>query len=192
MEIERQLKKGVDSDQHFDPESIAVLQDAVDSFDSIIKNHPNYASAYANRAQVRRLSLAPTTKPSEIVTQTTVLSDLQTAIELATPETPGAPISEANARLLASAYTQRATLYLALSKQLGEEQMNRMASSNGPESGGHAAHFEELASKDFFWGGRYGNPIAAAMGVRVNPYAKACGNIVRQAIDRETSLVLTQ
>lgn len=44
---------------------------------------------------------------------------------------------------------------------------------------------EELASRDFFLGGRYGNRVAGELAVRTNPYAKMCGEIVRGAMGRE-------
>lgn len=42
-----------------------------------------------------------------------------------------------------------------------------------------------MAARDFDAGGRYGNPVAREMSVRTNPYAKLCGNIVREAMRRE-------
>ncbi len=34
-------------------------------------------------------------------------------------------------------------------------------------------------------GGRYGNDVAREMAVRTNPYAKLCGNIVKEAMRGE-------
>jgi len=48
-----------------------------------------------------------------------------------------------------------------------------------------AAHFEELASADFAIAGRYGNKTARDLAVKTNPYAKLCGQIVREALQRE-------
>jgi len=44
---------------------------------------------------------------------------------------------------------------------------------------------EELASRDFALGGRYGNKIARQLSVQTNPYAKACGAIVKEALRKE-------
>jgi hypothetical protein len=44
---------------------------------------------------------------------------------------------------------------------------------------------EEMASRDFEMGGRYGNDVAREMAVRTNPYAKLCGNIVKGAMRGE-------
>ena len=162
------------------------LLDAIRSFDLMIDEHPWYASAYVNRAQCTRYEGSYTLKALEILRHTPTLSDLNTAIELVSPDKPGIPVSPEVVRLLSSAYTQRATLYLAAARQLEEEQMSGPGSilanaKNDPE----IDQLETLASRDFFQGGRYGNDLAGAMGVRVNPYAKACGNIVREALKQE-------
>jgi len=56
-----------------------------------------------------------------------------------------------------------------------------------PESLGglDSAQLEELASQDFMLGGRYGNKIARQLSVQTNPYAKACGAIVKEALRKE-------
>lgn len=41
---------------------------------------------------------------------------------------------------------------------------------------------EELASRDFTMGGRYGDESARGMAVRTSPYAKLCGQIVQEAM----------
>lgn len=51
--------------------------------------------------------------------------------------------------------------------------------------GMQSAQLEELASRDFALGGRYGNKVARGLSVRTNPYAKACGAIVREALKGE-------
>jgi hypothetical protein len=43
---------------------------------------------------------------------------------------------------------------------------------------------EEASARDFFMGGRYGNEIGKAMVVHTNPYAKMCGNIVKEVARR--------
>ena len=44
---------------------------------------------------------------------------------------------------------------------------------------------EEMASKDFAAGGRYGDERAKQMAVKTNPYAKMCGAIVKEAMKKE-------
>jgi hypothetical protein len=44
---------------------------------------------------------------------------------------------------------------------------------------------EEMASRDFALGGRYGDEGARAMAVRTSPYAKLCGEIVKEAMKGE-------
>jgi hypothetical protein len=44
---------------------------------------------------------------------------------------------------------------------------------------------EEMASRDFFFGGRYGNKVAQQLAVQTNPYAKMCGAIVKEALRKE-------
>ena len=44
---------------------------------------------------------------------------------------------------------------------------------------------EEMASRDFVMGGRYGNEIARGLAVATNPTAKLCGSIVREAMRKE-------
>ena len=44
---------------------------------------------------------------------------------------------------------------------------------------------EELAGRDFALGGRYGNKTARQLSVQTNPYAKACGAIVKEALRKE-------
>ena len=48
-----------------------------------------------------------------------------------------------------------------------------------------ADQLEEMASRDFFFGGQYGNEIARQLAVQTNPYAKMCGAIVKEALRKE-------
>lgn len=52
-------------------------------------------------------------------------------------------------------------------------------------SGLSSEQLEDMASKDFFLGGRYGNKIARELSVKTNPYAKMCGAIVQEAMRME-------
>lgn len=45
--------------------------------------------------------------------------------------------------------------------------------------------WEEAASGDFLMGGRLGNEVARQMAVVVNPTAKLCGDMVREAMRME-------
>jgi hypothetical protein len=44
---------------------------------------------------------------------------------------------------------------------------------------------EEVASHDFAAGGRYGNNLSKQLAVKLNPYAKLCGSIVKEAMQKE-------
>ena len=42
-----------------------------------------------------------------------------------------------------------------------------------------------MASHELALGGRFGNDIARQLAVQTNPYAKLCGEIVREALRKE-------
>lgn len=183
--------------------SDAVVQEALTSaigtFTSIIDSHPSYASAYANRAQCTAVQLTQSGKsPLEVLQHEGLMNDLEKTITLASPHAPTAAISTANARVLASTHTQRASIYLAASRYLEGQNMqtgrlilpncipNRSSEVDLTDDPANlAALLEERASQEFFFGGRYGNKLAGAMVVKTNPYAKACGNVVKEAMRRE-------
>lgn len=48
-----------------------------------------------------------------------------------------------------------------------------------------AEQWEEKASRAFELAGRYGSEIGRKMSVRTNPWAKACGGMVREVLKRE-------
>ena len=50
---------------------------------------------------------------------------------------------------------------------------------------GTPTQFEELASRDFSVAGRYGNKTAQQLAIKTNPYAKMCGQIVKEALRQE-------
>ncbi|OJI98406.1 hypothetical protein ASPVEDRAFT_37842 [Aspergillus versicolor CBS 583.65] len=178
------------------------LQSAINAFDALITQHPTYPSAYANRAQTLRMLIEPeqqklspgtesenTTSdfftPSATPYLSTLLSDLGQAITLSTPKSPADPVSPSQARLLADSHTHRAYLLLKISRQLKSknatdvEAIPERLRELGPEG------LEEMASRDFFFGGRYGNKVAQQMAVQTNPYAKMCGAIVKEAMTKE-------
>lgn len=45
--------------------------------------------------------------------------------------------------------------------------------------------FQEHASRDYMMAGRYGNKIGKAVAVTMNPTAKLCGEIVKEAMRKE-------
>ena len=51
--------------------------------------------------------------------------------------------------------------------------------------GKKAGVLEEMASRDFEWGGRYGCVVGREMAVRTNVYQKACGIVVGEAMRGE-------
>lgn len=178
------------------------LQSAINAFDALITQHPTYPSAYANRAQALRMLIGPEQQklspgtesenttpdfftPSATPYLSTLLSDLGQAITLSTPKSPADPVSPSQARLLADSHTHRAYLLLKISRQLKSKNTNDVEAiperlrELGPEG------LEEMASRDFFFGGRYGNKVAQQMAVQTNPYAKMCGAIVKEAMRKE-------
>ena len=202
--LEATLSSSSFRDVPFSPAIDAAIDTAIAALSSIITSHPTYASAYLNRAQALRLKIGNhllSACTSDTFAASTLLADLATAITLSTPSSPNAPISPAQAKLLANAHTLRATLLHTAAKDLqgGEERVVRSAGELGEEQdreGGelgeadgskfeNAQELEQRASHDFFLGGRYGNPIARAMAVQINPSAKLCGAIVQEAMRRE-------
>ncbi|KAJ5550067.1 hypothetical protein N7535_001990 [Penicillium sp. DV-2018c] len=179
-----------------------ILNSALSEFDSLIKNHPTYPPAYTNRAQALRLLVdliynkseanaidteladaalfAPQT--SELCSR--ILADLGQAITLATPASPSDSVSTTQARLLADAHTHRGYLLLKAARAKKALVDNE---GTGPErlKALSASQLEEMASRDFFFGGRYGNKVAQQLAVQTNPYAKMCGAIVKEAMRKE-------
>lgn len=179
-----------------------VVESAVADFDALIETYPTYPSAYTNRAQTLRLladiqeSKTKTTDstsdgtlftPKSSPLATRIFNDLGQAITLATPRCPADPVSNAQARLLADVHTHRGYLLLKaarVKKNIGAE---KEETGGGPERlrGLAADQLEEMASQDFFLGGRYGNKVAQQLAVQTNPYAKMCGAIVKEAMRKE-------
>ncbi|KAG6037418.1 hypothetical protein E4U41_005155 [Claviceps citrina] len=168
--------------------------------DALISEFPRYASARNNRAQITRrlygdaLLLDITTDmPAPLVEQPDAaerraaaagaLDDLDRSIALLSPPTPSAPISPQAARTLSMAHTQRAAIYLRTSKLLPHRSLD--VHDDRPEARWSPVDFAHAASHDLARGGRYGNRIAKGLAVSVNPTAKLCGQIVRQAMKDE-------
>lgn len=166
---------------------------------ALISAHPQYASARNNRAQVNRrmygdgmlvngakqidnpLINSEDDEKRDVACQT--LSDLDTCISLLSPATPQSRMSPHAAKILSSAHTQRAAIYLNTAKQLLWGTIDLDASRR--EASWKKLDFEEAASLDFAMGGRYGNEIAKGLAVSTNPTAKLCGQMVREAMKKE-------
>ncbi|MBO1765186.1 hypothetical protein JQN64_28875, partial [Escherichia coli] len=148
--------------------------------DKTISANPHYASAHINRAMLQRMRIESSLQegqnifsaPSQEIED--LFHDLSRAIHLSLPaSSPTAPVSEYAARMLRTAYSHRAYLYLKAVET--ETQLKGLGKSE----------LEELASKDFASAARYGDEVAREMSVRTNPYAKMCGAIVRNALREE-------
>ncbi|KAF5007553.1 hypothetical protein FDECE_6144 [Fusarium decemcellulare] len=170
------------------------------AIDGIISEHSNYASARNNRVQILRrlygdaILLSDTSDNTMPLVEhpdqaekknvvTTALNDMETSISLLSPSSPTTPISPQAARTLSMAHTQRAAVYLKTAKLLLHRSLD--VDQNLRESKWDKLDFEEAASRDLAFGGRYGNPIAKGLAVSVNPTAKLCGQIVREAMKKE-------
>lgn len=168
--------------------------------DTLISEFPNYASARNNRAQIMRrlygdamLLEITTGMPLPLLEQPDAsekkkaavgaLQDLEKSISLLSPATLSTPISPQAARTLSMAYTQRAAIYLRTSKLLSDRLLDIDESRD--EAKWTRVEFEQAASHDLAFGGRYGNQIAKGLAVSVNPTAKLCGQIVREAMKKE-------
>jgi hypothetical protein len=176
------------------------IEAAIDDLSALIAAHPTYAPAYLNRAQATRLRLDSSSAssrapPPEFFTTATqasttqLFADLSTAITLTTPATsPTTAVSELQADLLANAHTHRGYLLLKAASALAR---NSSSDSSPPVAlpptlaDLSSTTLEELASRDLALGGRYGNRIAWQLSVQTNPYAKACGAIVKEALRKE-------
>jgi hypothetical protein len=145
----------------------------------LIEDNPSYASAYANRAQVSRLleTRAPATYNSQ--NTESILADLSKAISLATPTSPSTPLSAFQAKVLSAAHTHRAYLLYRLARSENTEGVPGSLRELSKEE------LEDMASHDFFMGGRFGDKVAQQMSVYTNPYAKMCGAIVKEAMKEE-------
>ena len=158
------------------------LAEVISRLDDIVEKYPEYASAYNNRAQVRRMNMLWEDLLSSPDEWQLILSDLDRAISLASPPDMMQAISPLQARVLASAYTHRGyLLYKASREEFPSSTIESVPSMQGLER----SVLEEMSSRDFGLGGKYGNKIAQRMAVETNPYAKLCGSIVKEALQRE-------
>jgi hypothetical protein len=159
----------------------AAIDEAIAQLNSTIEAWPNYASAHVNRAMLRRIKLETSLQPNGHIFKSptspeiaSLFTDLARAIHLSLPSSSlNDPVSPYQARILRTAYSHRAYLYLK-AVETGTE-LNGLGKSD----------LEELASKDFAAAARFGDEVAREMSVRTNPYAKMCGAIVRNALKEE-------
>lgn len=153
---------------------------AIAQLTSIITTNPGYASACVNRAQAYRLLPGALTDTSITAS---IFSDLERAISLATPASTA--VTPGLARILSSAHTHRG--YLLLHASTHPSYFTLLQSLRLPLLHDIAmpAQLQELASRDFSIAGRYGNKTAQQLAVKTNPYAKLCGQIVKEALQRD-------
>ncbi|KAK4550033.1 hypothetical protein LTR36_003000 [Oleoguttula mirabilis] len=162
--------------------SSAHLQSSIAELDTLIKRYPEYASAYNNRAQARRMTYNGDELLEHHDAINSILADLALAIRLASPSNDTDAVSSGTAEVLAAAYTHRAFMLYKASKL--DKPSTTLAGVKGM-AGLDGEQLEEIASRDFAAGGRYGNKVAKQLAVKTNPYAKLCGNIVKEAMRRE-------
>ena len=162
--------------------AIRTIQSAIDKLSQIIATYPEYASAWNNRAQATRMlfDLADFQRHAAKIRR--IYSDLSKAIELARPKNSLGIVSGSSAKVLSSAHTHRGYLLWRASRpEAAIEMLDAVRELRGLGKD----QLEELASKDFSQGGRYGNQTAQQLAIKTNPYAKLCGSIVREAMQKE-------
>jgi hypothetical protein len=166
----------------------AVFTQALALLAGLLDEHPSYASAYNNRAQLRRWHVDDAADAA--AEQQLALQDLDTAIKLASSSRADGAVSAPQAKLLAAAWTQRGAVFWGMGQRwtgsMEEERQRKMGEGQGVEwAGWDGVRLEEEGSRCFFMAGLYGSEIGRTMAVRTNPYARLCGGIVREAMKRE-------
>jgi hypothetical protein len=177
---------------------LACYQERLSKLDKLIREHPNYASARNNRVQVFRRLYGDgiliegaaieclhrdATAEERKEAAATALGDLETSLRLLSPVTPAIPLSPQVTNTLSLAYTQRAAIYHTTAKLAASHRLS--APEGRHEANWSTLDFEEAAARDFAMGAKFGNEIARGLAVSVNPTAKLCGQMVREAIKRE-------
>ncbi|KAL1601562.1 hypothetical protein SLS60_006477 [Paraconiothyrium brasiliense] len=167
--------------QHITSSSSQVdIEAALKQENEIITKYPEYPSAHLNRAMLRRMKLEASLSKDESIFSSSepemeaLFTDISHAISktMSFPSTTSA-VSPYQARILRTAYSHRAYIYLKAA-ELGVEWRGKSKSE-----------LEESASADFASAARFGDEVAREMSVRTNPYAKMCGAIVRNALAEE-------
>ncbi|KAL2070144.1 hypothetical protein VTL71DRAFT_14824 [Oculimacula yallundae] len=147
---------------------------------ALIAQQPRYAPAYNNRAQALSMLLGDSLFDLEVV-QSSLYQDLCDAIRLASPATGHSPVSALQMSVLASAYTHRGKIILNCATRLAESDCNDKILL-GLLEGTSSEDLSQMAGKEFMMGGRYGNAVAKQLAVQLNPFAKMCGQIVKEAM----------
>jgi hypothetical protein len=165
--------------------AILDIELSISKLSQIIDSAPRYASAWNNRAQTTHMLHDANDESADHTTQIqSIITDLRTAITLATPTSPADSVSQPDAKVLASAHTHRG--YLLWQASRSDSAARTLASVNDLKDLSRD-DMEEMASRDFFLGGRYGNQIAQQLAVRANPYAKLRGSIAKEVMRKEIS-----
>ncbi|PSN67882.1 hypothetical protein BS50DRAFT_572860 [Corynespora cassiicola Philippines] len=159
----------------------SIIDSAIERLSEVIEKWPEYPSAYVNRAMLRRMKLEALVKESngsifdaDNNDVEVLFGDLSKAIKVAVASSsPTAPVSPYQARIMRTAFSHRAYLYL------------KAAEKDISWKGSGKSELEEMASADFAAAAKYGDEVAREMSVRTNPYAKMCGAIVRNALAEE-------
>jgi tetratricopeptide (TPR) repeat protein len=156
-------------DPFYPAETLALLQDTERRAISLAETSPAEAlrlfdellashQQYASGYNNRAQLLRILSRPSE-----EVKADLDKAISLARPRSTLEPVSMLQAKVLSNAYTQLGAVLLREGK-------------------------EEEAGAVFQQGGRYGGDVARSMAVKLNPVARLCGAIVKEAMRKEMTV----
>jgi hypothetical protein len=183
-----------------DPERHGVYMEALGILSSLIDEHPDYASAYNNRAQLRRWrygdKLLSPSDPEELEIQTcldAIINDLDTAAEIAGPHAAGSAVSPNQAKLLSQTWTQRGAIFWGLAKRANNPRkvsQHKQDNDTHPEelkswTSWDSMRLEEEGSRSFFMAGLFGSEIGRTMAVKTNPYARLCAGIVKEAMRGE-------
>lgn len=197
-------ERSIITDLQVEDVSRETIQSAIEALTALIEEYPTYPSAYVNRAQAFRMLVdnlfteeqtfemkvdGPLfNDPGNKAIVSRLLSDLGRAITLCTPSSPTDPISPIQARILADTHTHRGYVLLkaARAKANHTDKSSLKTEEESPQIWElDADQLEEVASRDFLFGGRYGHKIAQQLSVQTNPYAKMCGAIVKEAMRKE-------
>lgn len=176
-----------------------VYQNSLSILSNLIKDHPYYASAYNNRAQLHRWRFGDqlldisTNDSQTAAALDAIVEDLDTAISIATPSGTNAAVSPTQAKLLSQAWTQRGAVLWGISKRRSSAAAQRQSVTDTMTSKGEepewrtwdSVHLEEEGSRSFFMAGMFGSEIGRTMAVKTNPYARLCAGIVKEAMRSE-------
>lgn len=154
-----------------------VIQKAISELSSLIAEHDDYASAYNNRAQARRLVMGDC---MTIDGASKSWEDLWICVKLCSAQ----PEDQVDEKLLGAAYTQMGVLLLATAKTI---KAYPAFSTQLPEElkSLSAEELEHEAENKFKKGAKCGDEAAKMMVVHLNPMRKLCGQMVREALRRD-------